>query len=180
MLRAFHASAGHAGRVGVVVFRGAFTGPLGASPMQFGLQRLVNHLVHQRGFPRTRHAGNNRQKPERNRDIHALQVMQPGSEETQHLSFVYVAPMLAPGHVHFAAQILRGERAVFVSHQLSEIALEDDVAAMFARSWSEIDDMVRRAHHVGIMLYNDDGVADVPKFDENAEQALRVAAVQAD
>ena len=59
-------------------------------------------------------------------------------------------------------------------------AFEDDVPAVFARARTQIDDVVRRAHHVRIVLHHHDRVAQIAQFLQDADQPPGVAAVQAD
>ena len=59
-------------------------------------------------------------------------------------------------------------------------ALEDDLAAVFAGAGAEIDDVVGRAHHVGIVLHHHDGIAEFAQLLEDADEASGIAAVQAD
>ena len=44
----------------------------------------------------------------------------------------------------------------------------------------EIDNVIGRAHHVGIVLHNNDGVAEIAQFCENPDQPAGIAAVQSD
>ena len=59
-------------------------------------------------------------------------------------------------------------------------AFEDDLAAVLARARAQIDDVVRRAHHVGIVLHHHDRVAQFAQFFQDADQPAGVAAVQSD
>ena len=48
------------------------------------------------------------------------------------------------------------------------------------RPGPQIDDVIGRAHHVGIVLHHQDGVAQVAQLFENADQPGRIAAMQPD
>ena len=52
--------------------------------------------------------------------------------------------------------------------------------AELARAGAHIDDVVGGAHHVGIVLHNHDGVAEVAQLFEDADQAAGIARVQSD
>ena len=45
---------------------------------------------------------------------------------------------------------------------------------------TDVHDLIRRAHHGGFMLDDDDGVARVAEFFQNADEPLGVARMQAD
>ena len=59
-------------------------------------------------------------------------------------------------------------------------AFENDVAAVFACARSEIDDVIRGAHHVRIVLDHEDRIAEIAQLFENLDQPAGVAAVQSD
>ncbi len=88
--------------------------------------------------------------------------------------------MLPVGHGHLAAQVVAGERSVAVGDQGGEVAFEDDAAAQFAGAGPEVDDVVGGPHHVGIVFHDDNGVAEVAQFGEDADQPRRIAGMQAD
>ena len=77
-------------------------------------------------------------------------------------------------------EIAGGERSAVLRQERGERAFENDVAAVFAGAGAEIDDVIGGAHHVGIVLDHDDGVAEVAQFFEDADEAAGVAGVQAD
>src|SRR4051794_9085090 len=72
------------------------------------------------------------------------------------------------------------QRTVGIGNQSGKIAFEDNAATVLARAGSEIDDMVRGAHDVGIVLDDQDCVAEIAQLAEDPDQARRVTAVQAD
>ena len=51
---------------------------------------------------------------------------------------------------------------------------------MFTRPWTQIDNMIRRFHHVRIVFHHDDGVAQIAQLKQDADQAGRIPAVQPD
>ena len=67
-----------------------------------------------------------------------------------------------------------------VRHDLAIGAFEDDLPAQFARAGPHVDDVIGGAHHVGIVLHNHDGVAEVAQLFQDADQPAGVARVQSD
>src|SRR5690606_9981681 len=78
-----------------------------------------------------------------------------------------------------ATQVRRGQRARRAEHRL-ERALRDDLAAVPARAGAEIDDVVRGADRVLVVLDHDDRVPQVAELTERVEQTLVVTLVQTD
>ena len=64
--------------------------------------------------------------------------------------------------------------------QLAVRSVEQNTAAVLARTWPKIHDVVGRAHHVGIVLHHHDRVAEIAKFAQYSDQPLRIPRVQAD
>ena len=56
----------------------------------------------------------------------------------------------------------------------------DDLAAVLAGARSQVEDPVGRAHRLFVVLYHDDGVAQVAHAQQGADQPAVVALVQAD
>jgi len=54
------------------------------------------------------------------------------------------------------------------------------VSAVLAGAGSQIDDVAGGAHHIGIVLDDQDGVAQVAQLFEDADEAGGVAAMQSD
>src|SRR5215469_8384587 len=57
---------------------------------------------------------------------------------------------------------------------------KEQLAAKFARARSQVDDVIRRLNGVWIMLYDENGVAQVAQRFQNVNEALRVARMKAD
>ena len=68
---------------------------------------------------------------------------------------------------------LRRERRGAIGHQLLIRSLEDDTSAVFARARPQIDNMIRRAHHFGIVLHHQNRVAQIAQLFEDADQPGR-------
>ena len=66
------------------------------------------------------------------------------------------------------------------AHDLVDRARGDDFAAVLARARTEIDDVVRGAHRLLVVLDDDHGVAEIAQLLERGEQPRVVALMQAD
>ncbi len=77
------------------------------------------------------------------------------------------------------AQILARER-YRIGRYLLRGAGGHQSAALGARAWSQIDEIVGRAHRLFIVLDHNDGVAQVSQLLQRVEQAAIVALVQPD
>jgi hypothetical protein len=62
---------------------------------------------------------------------------------------------------------------------LFRLALRDEMAASLASARPEIDHEIRAANRIFIVLDDENGVTEIPKLFERAEQAIVVARVQA-
>ena len=69
---------------------------------------------------------------------------------------------------------------VGIGLDLGQKALGEELAAQLARAGAQIEQMVGGAENVGVVLDDDDGVAQVAQLFKNADQAGGVAGVQAD
>ena len=79
----------------------------------------------------------------------------------------------------FAGEVLAGEGGGVV-HDLLRGAVGDEVAAVFAGSGAEVEDVVGFADGVFVVLDDEDGVAEVAEVFEGVDEALVVALVEAD
>ena len=78
-----------------------------------------------------------------------------------------------------AAQVLTGDR-IGMCGDLGRGALRDDCAAVHARPGTQVDDVIRLANRILVVLHHDHRVAEIAQIDQRIEQALIVALVQAD
>src|SRR5207248_1611902 len=78
-----------------------------------------------------------------------------------------------------AEEIAAGERPRVGDH-LIDSALSDDVAAVLTGAGPEIDDMIRCAHRLFIVLDDDHGVAEIAQRVERREEPRVVALMQSD
>src|SRR5580658_7815633 len=141
-------------------------------------QGLKNYIVHQRRFARSRNARDRDHHIQRNFDIDALEIVGASAEEFDRFAGVDLPAFLEALGVQVAAQIFRGQRTRAVTYNLAIGTFEYNVPAQFAGARSHVNDVVGRAHHVGIMLHNDDGVAQVAQLFQDANQSAGVARMQ--
>ena len=140
-------------------------------------QRLVDHLVHQRRFTRPRHTCHRDHHVERNLDIDVLQIVRPRADHLQHPSWD-----AACGGVSASRPSARPSDSVDVNDCAPSLSRrrirpgKQHAPAMLPRARAQIDDVVRRPHHVGIMLHDDDRVPQVPQFFQDPHQPSRVPA----
>ena len=78
-----------------------------------------------------------------------------------------------------AGEVLAGDGG-WVVHDLLRGAVGDEVAAVFAGSGAEVEDVVGVADGVFVVLDDEDGVAEVAEVFEGGDEALVVALVEAD
>src|SRR6267143_1515953 len=142
-------------------------------------KRGVEHVLHQRGFPRARDAGDAHQALERNADVDVLQVVLGGAEELD-LRRLPVRRRGCPAAAGTpsSGEIFRRER--FRLLQLVGRAEENDLAAAFARPRAHVHDAVGLQHDLRIVLDHNERVAGVAQALHHADHATHVARVQAD
>ena len=169
--------AGSVERLGGVVELGVVVG-LAGFVQRF--ERAEHHVVDERRFARAGDAGDRDHHAERNIDVDIFQIVHARAGEAEHAFGVDLAPLAFRRDAHLSAQIAGGERAVAIGEQLGHGPFEDDLAAVFAGAGAEVDDVIGGAHHVGVVLDDDDRVAELAQLFEDANQAAGVAAVQAD
>ncbi len=63
---------------------------LDAAPISPRRQRTVENIVDQRGFPGAAHAGNDRERPERNHQVHILQIVEIRAKQLEKFSGRFV------------------------------------------------------------------------------------------
>ncbi len=155
-------------------------GPRGFGRLALRLaNRGVEHVLHQRGFPRARDAGDAHQALQRNADVDIFQVVLGSAEELELRRFCgHGRSQCARISALPARKIFRRER--FRLLQLVGRAEEHDLSAALARPRSHVHDAVGGEHDLRIVLYHHERVARVPQTLHHADHAAHVARVQAD
>ena len=143
-----------------------------------GCQLLVDDLVDEAGLAGAGHAGHTGERPERDLHVDILEVVFRRAIDAQEIPVARPA-LRRDGNFLFPGQILPGDRAR-LRNEVVYTSRRDDLAAVDARAGSHVDDVVRRAHRVLIVLYHEHGVAEVAKMAQRIEQLVVVALVQSD
>ena len=143
---------------------------------QFAQDRTQG-FIDQRGFARTADARHADQLAERELDIDILQVIAPCSSYNKTLA---VAGTQFFGNFDPATtgEVIR--RNGIRMQDIVERTGRDDPAALASGQRSHIDDIVRRPHHILVVLDHDDRIARIAQLLEAADQPLVVALVQTD
>ena len=146
-------------------------------------QLLVEDLVDQRALARAADAGHGDEQPERERDVHVLQVVVRGADDLDGAARRR-PPRPRLDDAALAAQVGAGQRRLDAGRaavdQLLGPALEDQLAAVLAGARTEVDQVVGGADRLFVVLDDDDAVALVAQPAQRGQQAPVVALVQAD
>src|SRR5260221_6353929 len=141
-------------------------------------ERAEDNVVHERGFSGTADAGDDGEDIQRNHEVDVFEIVHGSAEDAKKFSIWLVAD-IGNRYAQFAAEIFSSERLLIVEH-VSVSAGKEELAAEVARARAEIDDVACSLNGVGIVLDDEDSVAEVAKRLQNLDEALRVARVEAD
>ncbi len=117
-------------------------------------------------------------RSERNHQVDILQIVDVRAEEAQEFSVGLVAAV-GDRDAEFAAEIAAGDGLRLAQHRVVG-AGEKQLAAEFAGAGAEIDDRIGGFDRVGIVLDDQNRVAEVAQRFEDVDQALGVARMQTD
>jgi hypothetical protein len=142
-------------------------------------QRAIQDVIDERGLARAAHAGDGHERPQWKRHVDVLQVVGPRPAD-----YDFAPDGRPPDRRHFdpplAGEILSRERIARRREQLLRPALKHDVAAVFARAWAEIDQVIRRSDRFLVVLDYEHRIAEVAQPAERREQSSIVPLVQSD
>ena len=142
-------------------------------------QRAVQDVVDQGRLAGPGHAGDRDEAAERERHIHAAQIVLAGPLDHD-LPGSWTASGARGQRDRLAAgQVGAGQR-IPAGQQLVQRAGDHDVAAVLPRPRADVDHPVSRADGVLVVLHDDQRVAEVPEPDQGLQQPVVVALVQAD
>jgi hypothetical protein len=156
--------------------------------LEFGSEGGEEDLFDEGGFARAADTSEADEAAEGNLDAEILEIVLGGVGQDQAAGPRSVVAGLAiqrnwsgAGRLEegIAAKVATGERGI-VAEEVLEGAVEDKIAAGFAVAGAEVEDLIGGAHDAGLVLDDDDGVAGVTEFFEDADEAVGVARVQAD
>ena len=147
-------------------------------PVQLAGQGPVEDVRDERALAAARDAGDRGERPERDLDVDAPEVVLAGAPDDELLA-VALAPLRRDRHGPLAAQERAGDRA-----RLGEDGLErpvgDDLAAVLPRPGPDVDDPVGRPDRLLVVLDDEDGVAEVAQPGQRRDELRVVALVEPD
>ncbi|OIQ93571.1 hypothetical protein GALL_245310 [mine drainage metagenome] len=148
-------------------------------------QRRVQHIAHQGGLAAARYAGDGHHGTQRKFGGDPTQVVfpralqdEPGRGEPTRRVLARAARGTVGLHPPLAAQIGSGEGVR--QAQAGEVALEHELAAVFAGAGPEFDQMVGGEHDLRVVLDHQQRIAGLLQAPHHAIQAMQVARMQAD
>ena len=150
----------------------------GLGPVQVGGQPLEQDLVDQGGLAGTGHAGDAGEGAQGDGHVHAPQVVlrrAPDGEEVP----AALAALGGDGDPFAAGQVVAGDGAGGV-HDLFGGAGGHHLSAVNAGAGADVHDIVGRPHGVLVVLYHQQGVAQVAQVLHGVQQHVVVPLVQTD
>ena len=134
----------------------------------------------ERGLAAAADAGDAAEEVEGDLDIDAAQVVQADAGELEAgFGIAWLAAMARDGDGEAAGEILSGD-GLRIGGDFGDRARGEDVAAKLARAGAEVEEMVGGADDAGVVLDDEDGVAEVAQGVKDADELCGVARVQAD
>ena len=141
------------------------------------VQRGVERLVDQGALPAAAYAGHTDEGAQWEPEVHRFQIVSRGTEQPELLP-VALPAILGNGNAPAPVEEL-GRHAA-----LGEVGgrrpFGHDLPAVLAGARTDVDQVVGLAHHVFVVLHDDDCVAHVPQGFEAVDEALVVPLVKAD
>ncbi len=142
------------------------------------LQGAVENLVHDGGLAGAGDAGDAAEHAEGDFEVDAAQVVDARAFQAQHFAAGFAA-MSWDGDGDATGEILAGD-GVGVGLDFGDGARGQQRAAELARAGAEVEQVVGGADDVGVVLDDEDGVAEVAEVVHDADELGGVARVQAD
>ena len=141
-------------------------------------QRFVEHLIDQAGLTGTRYTRHTGKGSQRNGNSHILQIVLTSSPNGQKIAIA--GPALGRHqNLPLAGQILTGIGPV-AGHDFLQGSGADDLAAVNTGSRSHIHDEIGSPHGIFVMLYHNQGVAQIPQPLQGGQQLVIVPLMQTD
>jgi hypothetical protein len=141
-------------------------------------ERAVEDLVDERGLAAAADAGDAAEQVERDVDIDAAEIVDAGSGEAKHFA-AWFAAVFGDGDGEAAREIFSSDGAG-VGGDFGDRAGGEELAAEFAGAGAEVEQVVGGADDVGVVLDDEDGVAEVAEGLEDVDELSGVAGVEAD
>ena len=148
-------------------------------PLQIHRQPLVERVGDERALARSRNTGDADEGAERERDRDVAQVVLARAAQHQRTCRCPGRRCAGIRSPRRPLRILAGDRSVCPGNR-RHVAFGDDVATVLAGAGPDIDDPVGRAHHVFVVLDDDQRIADVAQALQRLDQSRIVALMQTD
>ena len=133
---------------------------------------LVEQVLHQRTLAGAAHPGDHRDHPEGDGDVYILQIVPIGALDVYGVG--EGVPLLRPRDHHPPRQVLYRQALALTCRQLRRAPLVDDLTAEPPRERSQVDEVVRRADHLLIVLHDHHGIAGIGESPDDFDQEVAV------
>ena len=147
-------------------------------PVLFRRQDLVENLLNQGGLPAPGHAGDTDQFSQGEAHVDSLQVVLRRAADDELMS-VPLPAYRGDGDLLSTAEILAGDR-LGAGTEIVHRSRADHLSAVDAGARADVDDMVRRAHGLFVMLHHNQGISQVAQPVQGLQELCVVSLVQAD
>ncbi len=155
---------------------------LGLAGAWFAVERLheraVEDLVDERRFARAADTGDAAEEVERDFHVDAAEVVDAGASEAEDFA-ARLAALFGDGDGHAAGEIFASD-GPRVGGDLRDRASGEKLAAELAGAGAEVQQVIGGTDDVGIVLDDEDGVAEVAQGVQDADELGGVAGVEAD
>ena len=145
--------------------------------MELGSQFFIENIVDQRGFAAARNARHAGHRSKRDVDINMLEIVLACAANLQEMPVAFSA-FGRHGDRAFAGKIL-ARNGFLTGADILITAGANDLTAVYAGARADVDDMIRRAHRILVVLDNDQGVPKVAQMIQRLQQLLVVSLMQA-
>ena len=132
---------------------------------------LGEHIPDERAFARARHTGDHGEHMQRDVHRHVFQIVQRGVPDGQKGLWLPRFRLEGDDLPHGVSRQRSGQQQRLVA------ALEQDLAAVFARQRSHVDDLVGDGDHILVVLHHQSGVTLVPQAAKQLGHPVHVPGV---
>ncbi len=136
-------------------------------------QRSIQHLMHHRRLTRSRYARHTAQQPQRNLHIHTAQIVNPRSAKHELLA-PWLKSMFRDRNARPPTQVPSGQRCGIIPNLLNR-TLRQQMSTQLTRARPEVQQMIRRANHIRVMLNHQDRIAEIAQLFHDGDQLRRIA-----
>lgn len=150
------------------------------SGLEMEFEQGVEDFPDEGGFSGAADAGDADEAGEGESDVEVFKIMAGGAFEAEVSGGLRMdGPVALEGGGAMSGEVEAGERLPGFQ-DLAGGALEDDLAAGFAVTGAEVDDLVGGAGDAGVVFDDDDGITEVAEFFDDGDESAGIAVVEAD